>query len=386
MLRSEPSLSRTFDNDQCCIVLTSYLVRSVTNIVCTSCSFLLRTFIVCNTDTIRIVVVFVHRFQTATMRTQLFSSLFFCISIINAVPLESDAHLHQKAPSPAMPFTEEYALEQILFQPWRWTINRLFHRNIKVDLATEELVPWELLNVPSYGNWTDDEWNIHLHGNAYRKVKFFDVKNDTVDDMVNKLLLKASIRPQKFWRNHYYRLNSTEADFARAAVKELSVNTINDVGIVASTDESLPVWTRLQEPTNSYGDFDGWVGSSNISLPEDITKGDDTQDVQTVDIILQPKGMKSRPANFTQTISKTMLVPPEGVTIVSDIDDVLRVAEIWNWKQALLNLFARPLQPWLDMPDIFKTWEDEMPTAHFHYISDTPQPNARYYIDGILAE
>lgn len=46
------------------------------------------------------------------------------------------------------------------------------------------------------------------------------------------------------------------------------------------------------------------------------------------------------------------LVPAQGITIISDIDDVLRVTKIYEPKEGLLNTFARDMVPWLNMPDV----------------------------------
>ena len=37
------------------------------------------------------------------------------------------------------------------------------------------------------------------------------------------------------------------------------------------------------------------------------------------------------------------LVPPKGITVVSDIDDILRITKIWDPKEIIDNTFARPV-------------------------------------------
>ncbi|KAF2155349.1 hypothetical protein K461DRAFT_292219 [Myriangium duriaei CBS 260.36] len=77
-------------------------------------------------------------------------------------------------------------------------------------------------------------------------------------------------------------------------------------------------------------------------------------------------------------------VPPKGLTIFSDIDDILRVAEIWNPKQAILSTLARPFKPWRDMPQIYSRWSDSIPGVHFHYSSETAEVMSDFYINGSL--
>lgn len=46
------------------------------------------------------------------------------------------------------------------------------------------------------------------------------------------------------------------------------------------------------------------------------------------------------------------LVPNQGITIISDIDDILRITKIYQPKEGLLNTFARDMIPWLNMPEV----------------------------------
>ncbi len=90
--------------------------------------------------------------------------------------------------------------------------------------------------------------------------------------------------------------------------------------------------------------------------------------------------------NGTDTGNATAyLVPPKGVTIVSDIDDILRVTKIYKPKEGLLNTFARPFSAWLDMPSVYSNWSSSSLTSlHFHYLTTTPEQGTRPYMDFIF--
>jgi len=51
--------------------------------------------------------------------------------------------------------------------------------------------------------------------------------------------------------------------------------------------------------------------------------------------------------------STVYLVPPEGVVVLSDVGDVLRVTKICQPSEGLLNSFARDLVLWLNIPQRF---------------------------------
>nr|POE48714.1 hypothetical protein CFP56_38810 [Quercus suber] len=79
-----------------------------------------------------------------------------------------------------------------------------------------------------------------------------------------------------------------------------------------------------------------------------------------------------------------LVVPFSGLTIISDIDDILRPTEIWDPYIMFQSTFLLPLQPWLNMPAILRSWCRATPHIHFHYVSDTPDRAAgRIDIDGI---
>lgn len=90
--------------------------------------------------------------------------------------------------------------------------------------------------------------------------------------------------------------------------------------------------------------------------------------------------------NGTDTGNATAyLVPPEGVTVVSDIDDILRVTKIYKPKEGLLNTFARPFTAWMNMPEIYSNWStSSISSLHFHYLTTTPEQGTRPYMDFIF--
>ena len=77
------------------------------------------------------------------------------------------------------------------------------------------------------------------------------------------------------------------------------------------------------------------------------------------------------------------LVPNAGLTVVSDIDDILRVTKIYEPKEGLLNTFARPFTPWRNMPDIYANWSTSLDNMHFHYLTTTPEQATRNYMEFI---
>ena len=127
---------------------------------------------------------------------------------------------------------------------------------------------------------------------------------------------------------------------------------------------------KFPTPTTPEGDFDALVQIEDAGL----LSGNTTSEIQRMNVYTEGD------INGNAT---AYLVPPKGLTIVSDIDDILRVTKIYEPKEGLLNSFARPFTPWMNMPDIYANWSRSIPNFHFHYLTTTPEQVTRNYMDFI---
>lgn len=128
--------------------------------------------------------------------------------------------------------------------------------------------------------------------------------------------------------------------------------------------------------TTVEGDFDAFVQLKNTTGPDNghLIPGNETSRIQTLNMY----------ANGTNSGNATAyLVPTKGTTIVSDIDDILRITKIYDPKEGLLNTFARAFTPWMNMPEIYANWSSSLSDFHFHYLTTTPEQVTRNYMDFI---
>lgn len=86
--------------------------------------------------------------------------------------------------------------------------------------------------------------------------------------------------------------------------------------------------------------------------------------------------MTSGPGNGT-----TILVPTEGISVVSDIDDVLRITKVYVPNEGLKNSFVEPYVNLPGVPELFQHWLQTLPNASFHYDTTTPMELTRTYVD-----
>lgn len=228
-------------------------------------------------------------------------------------------------------------------------------------------LPTQALNLAPYANWTSQGWNVRIHGNIYKQP---NITQDKLDDLANIFLGNTSISS----------LPTSQQDQARNLTAEIFViqqSNVQPLFLFAPTPTSgTQVVQTLLSPYNTTeeGDYDAF---STISLTG-LLPGNGTTSIQSVPMYVNNTSLGNATA---------YLVPPTGLTIVSDIDDILRVTKIYEPQQGLLNSFARPFTPWMNMPSIYSNWSQSLknPQVHFHYLTTTPEQITRNYEDFIFA-
>ncbi|MCJ1369714.1 hypothetical protein MMC20_000926 [Loxospora ochrophaea] len=237
-------------------------------------------------------------------------------------------------------------------------------------------LPTQVLNIPPYGNYTDQGWNIRFHGNVFKQP---NISESDLDNLANGFLIGTSVQS----------LPPSQASQARNLTAEIYVLQQSNENLTftlepapsaggsgdnggggAVTPKGGQQVVDFPTPTTPEGDYDGFVQINSSGLAQ----GNATSEIQRLNVY----------TNGTDTGNATAyLVPDEGLTIISDIDDILRVTQIYEPSLGILNSFARPYVPWMNMPDIYANWSRSIPNFHFHYLTTTPEQITRNYMDFI---
>ncbi len=64
------------------------------------------------------------------------------------------------------------------------------------------------------------------------------------------------------------------------------------------------------------------------------------------------------------------LIGPEGVSVISDIDDTVKITEVKDRMQLLENTFWQPFRPVVGMPNLYRDWSQA--GFQFHFVSNSP--------------
>lgn len=116
--------------------------------------------------------------------------------------------------------------------------------------------------------------------------------------------------------------------------------------------------------------------TATLPLPESTFTSADEREWAPFDVEREP-GILSPRRGWVQK------VPPTGVSVVSDIDDTVKVTEVSDRKELLRNTFLRPFVAVEGMADLYRNWAEG--GAVFHYVSGSPwqlYPVLSEFLDG----
>ncbi|KAI0432687.1 hypothetical protein F5Y09DRAFT_132320 [Xylaria sp. FL1042] len=252
-------------------------------------------------------------------------------------------------------------------------------KSLGIDDNDLKATPTQVLNVPGYANWTDEGWSVRIHGNVFKQP---NISQSKLDDLANVFLIGTDINDLPEDQQKQARNLTASIFVVQQKNMSVTVNFENDVyvrpnasgGVVNAKGGAQSI--DLPYRTTFEGDFDAWLTLQNTTGRDGgyLMAGNATEKIQALNVY----------TNGTDTGNATAyLVPPTGFTIVSDIDDILRITKIYDPKEGLLNSFARPFTPWENMPEIYANWSATIDNFHFHYLTTTPEQATRNYMDFI---
>ena len=71
-----------------------------------------------------------------------------------------------------------------------------------------------------------------------------------------------------------------------------------------------------------------------------------------------------------EIIGEVFLVEPTGISVISDVDDTIKISEVRNREALLRNTFVRPFRPVPGMAHVYQSWADQ--GVQFHYVTASP--------------
>ena len=119
----------------------------------------------------------------------------------------------------------------------------------------------------------------------------------------------------------------------------------------------------LQRPSKRNGHFRGSIQLA-LSEADQLANANASQNGWlNVEVVTQSGG-------FQRFAGQAQLIGPTGTSIVSDIDDTIKLSEVGDRRRLLQNTFLRQFQAVDGMADVYQRWSEQ--GAAFHYVSSSP--------------
>lgn len=116
------------------------------------------------------------------------------------------------------------------------------------------------------------------------------------------------------------------------------------------------------------GSADNGHITARLSLPDgDVLRAEIRTD-RVAKLPFQAVTGKNDTRRFTGEIH---LLEPTGVSVITDIDDTIKISEVTDKKALLRNTFTKAFEPVPGMAEVYRDWSSRL-NAQFHYVSASP--------------
>lgn len=204
----------------------------------------------------------------------------------------------------------------------------------------------ELVFFPSYGYLSEDKgvWTIPIHGWLYEPER---------KSPARKALLALLIR----------RLSATPEDSETPAFQE----RIEPFMAESERGRVISIYIKNKAFRLKKSDANGHITDS-IMLPADIINYNQENSTEQDNFV----SFAAVPCDDDTRIfsGKIRLIGPKGLSVVSDIDDTLKVTGAGDKKALIENTFLKEFEAVPGMPVFFDKWKQK--GAEFHYVSASP--------------
>lgn len=118
---------------------------------------------------------------------------------------------------------------------------------------------------------------------------------------------------------------------------------------------------RLVRRTRSNGSFYG-----ALTLPSEFQPNGSSSHVLQMNMRRSTDDL----GTITPTSGSIYIIKPQGVSVISDIDDTIKMTEATCKKSMLANTFLRPFEVVEGMSQLYQQWQQQ--GCDFHYVSSSP--------------
>ncbi|MDX1946297.1 MAG: App1 family protein [Pirellulaceae bacterium] len=198
---------------------------------------------------------------------------------------------------------------------------------------------------PSLGHLdrTGENWHIHVHGEVFARGHLGLGKR-----FLLKMLQRAMKVPPEAFQTELFQRRIARFVASNVAGRRIAVRLGEQVH-------------QLPKKSRANGHFTGAVRLAVDKLPVECWSGGAAR------LSYEVCGQDSGPAVAT---GQAFLLPVEGWSVITDIDDTLKHTQVDCKESLLVNTFLREFQPIAGMAGLLAGWQGQ--GAAVHYVSSSP--------------
>jgi len=186
---------------------------------------------------------------------------------------------------------------------------------------------------------------------------------------------------QKTWTaNVHGRLSEPHAP---STAEEVTLNVARGFAMLSKRDEEMRILEERLEPFRAQAKDGRAVAVAFTDQTFKLAKSDKSGDIVGQAVIKAdavpaatdhpgwvPFSLKGCKAGDDAWGGRVVLIEPQGVSVISDIDDTIKVSSVTSRRALIESTFLRPYRAVPGMANVYAHWQKK--GAQFHYLSMSP--------------
>lgn len=203
-----------------------------------------------------------------------------------------------------------------------------------------------LMAYPGFAYPGDGKWRLHVSGVAWQTPVIFNRRQRMMIRMLGGVMQASP--------------DDMKGEMFQTRITPFMAEADHRQAIIVSINGKAH---RLKKKTRRNGHFRDWLTLSNADIDAVVTQSSCGRPYVPVQFSIEDQTM----APVEGTI---FLHRPEGISVISDIDDTIKDSSVGDRRELLANTFLREFRSIDGMADVYQDWAHG--GASFHYVSSSP--------------
>ena len=222
---------------------------------------------------------------------------------------------------------------------------------------------------------SNDEWILPIHGWIFDPEKKSLRRRAFVALLRRAVLDRGQKNHNKLDDNDPEQMLLEKTDIGAAAAKTILTRRVYPFIVDNHRQRQITiqvgdVTTELAERSGKDGHFEATIKLTReeLNAAGAMLSGNNNNDNEHVIRYQAVTGIPNDPRSFE---GESYLVPSTGLSVISDIDDTVKISHVLETKRLMRHTFLEEFEAVPGMAQLYKSWKDTH-NASFHFVSSSP--------------